>query len=119
MTNWTNRAKVAISKMAQGGADITDETTLLSVLAVPPGAVYHFPDRLSSVSSVSSVGGWAVFQNRALAADLIEAAMKVCDGHGDGETARAQMRQQCIELPPHLQADLLQHFLGKRPDKFI
>ena len=107
MTNWTNRAKVAILKMGQVGTDITDETPLTSVLAVPPGAVYHFPDRLSSVSSV---GVWAVFENTQLASDLIEAAMKVCDKHGDGEAARKEMRQQCMELPQHLQADLLKHF---------
>ena len=45
-------------------------------------------------------------------ADLLKAAMKVCDKHGDGEAAREEMRQQCMELPPHLQADLLHHFLG-------
>ena len=111
MTNWTARAKSAISKMGQGCTDKTDETPLLSVLAVPTGAVYHLPDRLSSVSSV---GIWAVFENTQLASDLIEAAMKVCDHHGDGEAARADMRQQCLELPPHLQADLLEHFQGKR-----
>ena len=111
MTNWTNRAKIAILKMGQGGTDRTDETPLLSVLSVPPGAVYQFPDRLSSVSSV---GVWAVFENTQLASDLIEAAMKVCDHHGDGEAARADMRQQCMELPPHLQADLLAHFQGKQ-----
>lgn len=44
---------------------------------------------------------------------LIEAAMKVCERHGDGEAARADMRHQCLELPPHLQADLLEHFQGK------
>ena len=93
MTNWTARAKSAISKMGQGCTDKTDETPL---------------------SSVSSVGIWAVFENTQLASDLIEAAMKVCDRHGDGEAARADMRQQCLELPPHLQADLLEHFQGKR-----
>ena len=48
---------------------------------------------------------------------LIKAAMKVCDRHGDGEQARQEMRQQCLELPPHLQADLLDHFNG-RPTQF-
>lgn len=110
MTNWLARAKLAFSNKGQGCTDITDETPLLSVLAVPPGAVYHFPDRLSSVSSV---GVWAVFENTQLASDLIEAAMKVCDRHGDGEAAREQMRQQCLELSPAMQLDLLQHFQGK------
>lgn len=43
-------------------------------------------------------------------ADLLKAAMRVCDRHGDEETARQDMRDQCTALPPHLQADLLQHF---------
>ena len=110
MSSWTARAIAAISKAGQAGTDKTDETPLLSVLAVPPGAIYHLPDRLTSVSSV---GVWAVFENTQLALDLIEAAMKVCDRHGDGESARAEMRQQCMELPPHLQQDLLDHFRGK------
>lgn len=110
MSNWTARAKAAISRMGQADTVKTDETRLLSVLPVPPGAIYHFPDRLSSVSSV---GIWAVFENTQLAYYLIDAAMKVCDQHGDDEAARAEMRQQCMELPPHLQQDLLDHFRGK------
>jgi len=51
-----------------------------------------------------------------LAKELIEAAMKVCDRHGDGEAARTEMRRDCLELPPHLQADLLEHFQGKPSD---
>ena len=49
-----------------------------------------------------------------LSADLIEAAMVVCDRHGDDDVARQEMRDQCLELPPHLQADLLEHFRGVR-----
>ncbi|MBL8339522.1 MAG: hypothetical protein JNM97_22340 [Rhodoferax sp.] len=45
---------------------------------------------------------------------LLVAAMKVCDQHGDNDAARQDMREQCLELPPHLQADLLEHFTGKR-----
>lgn len=110
MTNWLARAKLAFSNKGQGCTAKTDETPLLSVLSVPPGAVYQLPDRLSSVSSV---GVWAVFENTQLASDLIEAAMKVCDSHGDGEAARQEMRQQCLELSPAMQLDLLQHFQGR------
>lgn len=46
-------------------------------------------------------------------ADLLKAAMRVCDRHGDGDAARQHMRDQCTALPLHLQADLLQHFKGK------
>lgn len=47
---------------------------------------------------------------RQLAADLIQAAMLVCDRHGDDEAARQAMRDECLALPTHLQADLLAHF---------
>lgn len=43
---------------------------------------------------------------------LLVAAMQVCDRHGDGDAARQEMRAQCLALPPHLQADLLDHFRG-------
>jgi hypothetical protein len=62
------------------------------------------------------VGGRASFENRILELDLIAAAMKVCDRYGDSEAAREDMRQQCLELPPHLQADLLEHFTGRRAE---
>lgn len=48
-----------------------------------------------------------------LAKELIAAAMRRCDKFKDGEAARADMRRDCLELPPHLQADLLDHFNGK------
>lgn len=51
---------------------------------------------------------------RQLAADLLHAAMQVCDRHGDNEAARQEMREQCLALPLHLQADLLQHFKGTK-----
>ena len=41
--------------------------------------------------------------------ELIEAAMRVCDLHGDGEQARAEMRADCLATPAHLQVDLLEH----------
>ena len=107
MTTWLARAKLAFSNMGQGCTDETVETPLSSVLSVPPGAIYYLPDRLSSVSSV---GVWAVFENTQLASDLIKAAMRRCDQFNDSEAARAEMRQQCRELPPHLQRDLLEHF---------
>ena len=53
-----------------------------------------------------------LIEAHATAVALIAAAMKVCDHHGDGDAARADMRRECLELPPHLQADLLEHFQG-------
>jgi hypothetical protein len=109
MSNWTARLKSELLKTGLEGTAKTDIRGVSSVTSVPPGAVYHFPDRLSSVSSV---GVWSVFENTQLASDLIEAAMKVCDQHGDGEAARQEMRRDCMELSPRLQLDLLQHFTG-------
>ena len=48
-----------------------------------------------------------------LAKELIAAAMKRCDEFNDSEAAREQMRRDCLELSPELQADLLEHFRGK------
>ena len=45
---------------------------------------------------------------------LLSAAMSVCDRHGDNDAARQEMRDQCLALPPHLQADLLEHFNGTK-----
>jgi hypothetical protein len=45
---------------------------------------------------------------------LLMAAMQVCDQHGDNDGARQEMREQCLALPPHLHADLLEHFRGRR-----
>jgi hypothetical protein len=107
MSNWTQRAKACFSQTGQVCTDETDETPPLSVSSVPTGAIYQFPDRLSSVSSV---GVWAVFEKTALAEELIEAAMKRCDQFGDSEAAQAEMAQQVSELSPAMQADLLAHF---------
>lgn len=44
---------------------------------------------------------------------LLAAAMKVCDRHHDSEAAREEMRQDCLNTPVHLRADLLAFFLGR------
>lgn len=113
MSNWTARATALFLETAHPATDKTDETPFLSVLSVPTRTIYETPVR---VSSVLSVGGGAIFKNRILAADLLQAAMKVCDEHGDGESARDEMRQQCLALPPHLQKELLALFSGTRPN---
>ena len=41
---------------------------------------------------------------------LLEAAMRRCDQFDDSETAREDMREQVLEIPPHLRQDLLDHF---------
>ncbi len=42
--------------------------------------------------------------------ELLDAAMLVCDHWQDGPEARDRMRQDVIQTPPHLRADLLAHF---------
>ncbi|VTU28429.1 hypothetical protein [Variovorax sp. PBL-E5] len=44
------------------------------------------------------------------AAELIEAALRVCDQFGDSEDARRQMRTECLRTPLHMRTDLLDHF---------
>lgn len=48
-------------------------------------------------------------------ADLIEAAMRACDFHGDDEAGREAMRRDCCSTPPELRADLLKHFRSAYP----
>ena len=70
---------------------------------------------LAGIATLAISHGGNVNEMSLLTARLLIAAMKVCDRHGDSEEARADMRQQCLELTPILQADLLEHFQGKRP----
>lgn len=49
--------------------------------------------------------------------ELIEAAMRACDHHGDGPEAREQMRRECHETPPALREDLRDHLKQTYRDK--
>lgn len=42
--------------------------------------------------------------------DLLAAAQRACDHWGDSPEARRAMRADCLATPPHLRADLIQHF---------
>lgn len=44
---------------------------------------------------------------------VIAAAMHRCDEFNDSDADRQKMRQDVLALPPHLHADLLEHFNGK------
>lgn len=81
-------------------------------------AAIEVPAPAAATARISKLAGLADIADsievRQLAADLIQAAMRVCDRYGDDDAARQEMREQCLELPPHLQADLLEHFTGKR-----
>lgn len=46
---------------------------------------------------------------------LLQAAMRACDHWNDSDEAREEMRRQCLETPPHLRADLLEHFNRQYP----
>ena len=112
MSKWKARAQAETSKVAETGADKTDENSpkcLYAVSSVPPEPVGEEDSGLSSVSSAQVA---PVFEKTLLAAELIKAAMKVCDRYGDGDAAREEMRQHCLALPPELQLDLLDHFKG-------
>lgn len=43
---------------------------------------------------------------------LLNAALRRCDQFGDNEKSRAEMRDECLGLPPDLQLDLLKYFDG-------
>lgn len=86
---WAERARAHFSEKRQNATDKTAETHVLSV---------------------SSVGVVALFENCALAAELLDAAMKACDHWRDGPEAREQMKKEVMETPPHLRGDLLEHF---------
>lgn len=116
MIDWTARAKAYFSETGHPPTDKTDKSPLSSVLSVPTPAL---SEKTKGVSSVSSVGVAALFENRILAAELIQAAMRACDHHSDSEAAREQMRRECLETPPHLRQDLLDHLrstYGNRTD---
>ena len=42
--------------------------------------------------------------------DLLAAAKRACDHWDDSLAARRQMRDECLAVPPHLRAELIQHF---------
>lgn len=110
MIDWTARAKARFSQTPQELPDKTDETCR-AVLDKPEDGTAK-TDK-TGVSSVSSVGVVALFENRMLSADLMEAAMLVCDLHGDDEKAREDMRQDVANTPFEQRADLLEYFRGR------
>ncbi|MBH1979401.1 MAG: hypothetical protein I8H67_13705 [Comamonadaceae bacterium] len=56
-----------------------------------------------------------IHQADTLTAELLTRAMAVCDRHGDGTQARADMRADIESTPAHLRADLLEHFRRSHP----
>lgn len=110
MIDWTARAKARFSQTPQVRPDETDKTG--PTFRDEPGECTAKTDT-TGVSSVSSVGVVALFENRMLAAELMDAAMLVCDLHGDDEKAREDMRQDVDNTPADQRADLLEYFRGR------
>lgn len=54
-------------------------------------------------------------ESDSLSRELLDAAMRVCDFWRDGPEAREQMRQDVMNTPLHLRADLLDHFRQTYP----
>lgn len=104
---WLDRAKAHFLQKAWDSTDKTDKTPLSSVSSVRPRRIC---EKTHGVSSVSSVGVVALFENCIPAEELLAAAMRACDTHGDGEAAREQMRQDVLDTPPELRQELLAHF---------
>lgn len=67
----------------------------------------HKPELLEYLAEVERV-----------TAQLLTAAMRCCDYHGDSDKAREQMRLECLEIPLNKRAGLLDYFrqtYGGRP----
>ncbi len=79
------------------------------------GAKGHatFRPEIDAESCAELRGPGALTAHR-ITAELLAAAMRRCDRHGDDEAARQAMRDDCLALPTHLQADLLNHFEARR-----
>ena len=91
MICWLERAKSHFSETAPAPTAKTDER---------------------GVSSVSSVGVVALFENHTLSAELLDAAMRAAAHWKDDPE---EWRQQCMEVPPHQRADLLEHLQRHYP----
>ena len=92
----------------------TAHATTVQQRAENPHAIRVSPATAYATTAQLGVEGCTEFQGsltaHRLASDLIRAAMRRCDQFGDDDTARQEMQDQCLALPPHLQADLLGHF---------
>ena len=93
MIGWLAKAKASFSETPTVGTAKTDER---------------------GVSSVSSVGVVTLFENHALSSELLEVAMRAAAHWKDDPEA---WLAQCLEVPPHLHGDLLDHLTKTYPPK--
>ena len=78
-------------------------------LAVSPASTLHDTQRELLRANKAAIVA-ALREANCITIDLIAAAMRACDRHGDDKAARADMRRACLDSPMHLQADLLDYF---------
>lgn len=77
-------------------------------LTVPAGALT--PSQRAQVLAHKAELIRLVQESSRITHQLLLAAMRACDHWGDTLQAREQMRQDCLNTPPHLRVDLLEHF---------
>lgn len=77
-------------------------------LTVPAGALT--PQQRAQVLAHKPELIRLVLQSSRLTHELLQAAMRACDHWNDSPAAREQMRQDCLNTPPHLRAELLALF---------
>ncbi len=111
MSKWAAIAKTHFLQKAGEGTPKTPETQLMGVMGVVPR---HLSKNEGGVLGVLGVGVPPIYKNEpfddaSVLARLIEAAMRACDHHDDGDAGREQMRQDCLATQPHLRKDLLVH----------
>ncbi|MDR6535592.1 hypothetical protein [Variovorax soli] len=104
-----NPAAILDFLWAQGFAvDLGQDDRLL----VSPASTLHDSQREILRANKSAIVA-LLKEERQVTADLLAAAMRVCDRHDDGEEAREEMRRDCLALHIVLQRDLLEHFRGR------
>lgn len=107
MTSWMEKAKVHFANLPQEQAPKTPERGISEVLGADSNPLHT---KTEGVSVVLGGDPCDNTENCVLLDALIQAAMRACDLYGDGQDAREQMRQDCINTPHELRADLLEHF---------
>lgn len=107
MSSWMEKAKAHFSNSSYAHTTKTPKRGISGVSGACSSPFYAKPMGVSVVLGVSSL---EKTENCDLLEPLIQAAMKACDYWGDDSLARDQMRQDCMDTPPHLRADLIDHF---------
>ncbi len=112
MSKWASIAKTHFLQKGVEGTPKTPETRVMGVMGV---GTRHIPKNNHGILGVMGVGAPPIYKNKpfddaSVLTRLIAAAMRCCDRHGDGDAAREQMRCDCVDTPPQLRADLLDHF---------